>query len=513
MKYLRFGFPLLYAIAPILLLYSHNIDLVEPAYLIRPALVAGFGVAVLFCLIRLVIRSTEKTAIITSLWTIGFYSFGHVFQLLPQIKSKGTAVDLYYPFLVASLIFIIGLTALIVSTRRSLRFVITYLSAVGIMLVCFPVFAVSRYSFQLAGQKNNESANDTALAVSGQTDRPDIYYIVLDGYARADILNDIYQADNSEFISFLRASGFYVADESTTNYPQTYFSIASTLNYEYIDPARSARGVGSDDRSALRTMIENSGTYAFLKAQGYQFVTFPSGWVGLSQHLPADIRMRESATVSEFENILLATTPISRLFDRTIRENQLRSEVLYTLDHLPDLGANPAATFTYTHILSPHPPFIFTAEGSAPAMKDGLFALDGSHYFAYYPDKEQYRQQYRDQLAYISQRATVMIKELLARSPQPPIIIIQSDHGPGSQLDWERPEQTNMKERFAILNAYYVPANIKDVLYPSITPVNTFRLLFNKEFGQPLDLLPDRNYFNTWTHPWDFIEVTDSIKK
>lgn len=46
-----------------------------------------------------------------------------------------------------------------------------------------------------------------------------------------------------------------------------------------------------------------------------------------------------------------------------------------------------------------------------------------------------------------------------------------------------------------MLNAYYLPgANVSEILYPSITPVNTFWVIFNNYFGTNLDLLPDKNY-------------------
>ncbi len=513
MKYLRLAHPLLFAIAPILLLYSHNIDLVTPAYLVRPIVAACLGEAIFFALVWVIVKSNVKAAIIASLWTVGFYSFGHVFQLMPSVQRNGLALDLYYPFLIVALIIIVALTALIVTTRRTLQIVTTYLTTVGILLVCFPLFTVTRYAIQTAGQKTETPANEMSSVIAEQKEKPDIYYLVLDGYARTDVLKEIYQSDNSELISFLQQAGFYIADQSTANYPQTFFSIASSLNSEYIDSTMSTPGAAADDRGALRTMIENSTTHSFLKGLGYQFVSFPSGWVGLSQHLPADLRLHEAATVSEFENMLIATTPLSRIFDRTIRTNQHRREVLFALDHLPDLASNPAPTFTYVHIMSPHPPFVFDANGGVPIMKGGLFAYDGSHYFKYYPDKALYRQQYRDQLAYVSEKVMATVKRLLAQSPQPPIIIIQSDHGPGSQLDWERPDQTNMKERLSILNAFYVPAAMKSELYSTITPVNTFRLLFNTVFGQSLERLPDRNYFNTWNRPWEFIDVSESIKK
>jgi hypothetical protein len=113
---------------------------------------------------------------------------------------------------------------------------------------------------------------------------------------------------------------------------------------------------------------------------------------------------------------------------------------------------------------------------------------------------------------FVNKKAIEMIDEILTRSIRPPIIILQSDHGPGSMLDWEDPGKTNMRERLSILNAYYLPGEAKKLLYDSITPVNTFRLIFNYLFNTNVEILNDKSYFATWDHPYKFIDVTKEVK-
>jgi hypothetical protein len=92
------------------------------------------------------------------------------------------------------------------------------------------------------------------------------------------------------------------------------------------------------------------------------------------------------------------------------------------------------------------------------------------------------------------------------------VIILQSDHGSGLGLSTQSLEQTDLRERMSILNAYYLPGPGRQALYPSISPVNTFRVLFNAYFGAGLDLLPDRSYFSTWDEPFKFIDVSRSVR-
>ncbi len=89
--------------------------------------------------------------------------------------------------------------------------------------------------------------------------------------------------------------------------------------------------------------------------------------------------------------------------------------------------------------------------------------------------------------------------------------MLQADHGPGAWLQWDSVEKTCLWERTAIFNAYYLPDAGAEILYPDITPVNTFRVIFNTYFGTDLPLLEDRIYFSSWNRLYDFIDVTDRV--
>jgi hypothetical protein len=99
---------------------------------------------------------------------------------------------------------------------------------------------------------------------------------------------------------------------------------------------------------------------------------------------------------------------------------------------------------------------------------------------------------------------------LLAESSQPPVIIVQGDHGPGSLLNWRSPSRTCLWERTGILNAYYLPEGGKNLLYPAITPVNSFRVVLNAYFGANLQMLPNRTYFTSHLLERQEIDITDT---
>jgi hypothetical protein len=75
----------------------------------------------------------------------------------------------------------------------------------------------------------------------------------------------------------------------------------------------------------------------------------------------------------------------------------------------------------------------------------------------------------------------------LSESSTQPVIILQDDHGLIDHQDhWTR---------MADLNTYFFPDQEYSELYPQITPVNSFRVLFTQSFGQEYPLLEDNpNY-------------------
>jgi hypothetical protein len=219
--------------------------------------------------------------------------------------------------------------------------------------------------------------------------------------------------------------------------------------------------------------------------------------------------------MTEFQRMVIDMTPARVIWPdprRMDRFLQARERVTYLLDRLPEIAHDPHPTFTFAHILCPHPPMIFGPNGE-----------DVGHYhqtFQFYNEKtngrfrrpDVFRAGYRDQAAYITRRVQETIDRILSESPEPPLIIIQSDHGSELNLDTDSVSNTDLHERMSILNAYYFPGGRHDGLYDSISPVNSFRVVLNTVFGARLPLLPDRSFYSTWSEPYHFIDVTGAVR-
>jgi hypothetical protein len=368
------------------------------------------------------------------------------------------------------------------------------------------------------------------LAKKFHGEPPTIYYIVLDMHARSDVLQKIYHYDDSSFINALKKRGFYVAEQSTSNYSSTLQSISSSLNMEYINYLQDTYGADSNNREPLGLLLARNKVTQILRSSGYKTGAFQTDDF-YTEFRDADEyikptqdeirRYQDFWSLNSFEGIFLQSTLVRMLYDLGFASSETaivktletpyqlhRLTVLHTVEHLPDFADEKEPYFVFAHIISPHPPYVFGPEGQE-IRHDQPFSLSGP---ARQNGGAKYMKMYIDQLHYSDEIILEAVDTILAESKTPPIIIIQGDHGPVSYFGEDEIEKSNMREQHSILNAYYFPQQSYDLLYPSISPVNSFRVVLNTFFDGQYEMLPDKNYFIPHARPYDFVEVTDRVR-
>jgi hypothetical protein len=386
------------------------------------------------------------------------------------------------------------------------------LNTFAILLILLPTTHIVQLRAKLPARP--EGVFPPLAALPRTQHRPDIYYIILDGFARGDVLKELFDYDLEPFLKRLERRGFFVARRSTSNYCQTPLSLASSLNGNYLQAAAD-RNV--EQLSPSQAVFHENAVVASLRPLGYRFVNFSSGF-DFTDDPRTDIFLSPYRHVSGFHRLLLESTPLCRWLPNPLeRDSYLmtRERTLFLCDKLPQVARIPGPTFTFAHILSPHPPFVFGAQGE-DVSPHGVpyFLSDGNLFRSYYGQNETaFVSGYRRQIAFLTQRIERAIDGILANSPEPPIIVLQSDHGSGLGLDLGRIERTDHWERMSILNAYYLPGDRRDGLTDYITPVNSFRMIFNNQFGAHLALLPDRSYYSPWMYPLSFVDVTREARR
>ncbi len=492
------------AASPVVALFAHNLRTYPLGIenLLLPLVAVLVATAAIWLGINLVIRDSRFAAGITTAFWLGFFLYGHIYSLLGPSGSLMRSV-LDQTTLVLMWIAATLLAALVL--RRVRRWLDGLTKLLNVLALCF--LAVTLIATAEAALRRPQPAPALlAPQPAAARETPDVYYIILDAYARADVLRDFYDYDNSDFVEHLRHQGFYIATRSRSNYCHTLASLASSLNFTYLDRVAAAMGRRCIDRAPLVDMIRACRVTAFFKQHGYATVTYATGF-NATEMRRADFHRIPGLVPDEFMATLLGTTPIPPVAEWLLGVGQYdlhRRRVLFALRHLTDRPATQRPVFTFAHILIPHQPFVFGPEGEPrkPLMPFDLCWFHGDD-----RDKAgEYRRAYCDQLAFANTEMQRVVEELLA-AERPAVIIIQADHGPRSQLDWSRPDSTKLLESFGIINAFYFPDRDYSQLYPEITPVNSFRVVLDKYFATDEGLLPDMCFFSAITTPYDLENV------
>jgi len=511
--------PFLFTIFPILFLFSHNVGGgISISEIIIPSAVALGFAALLLLFLSLLLKDRDRVGIVGSIILILFFSYGHVFEIVRHWRIGSLDLDNHvYLMLVWCEMMVSGIY-FFVKTPKGLENVTQFANIVAATLVVMSLGNIGFYEFSTRDVQQSEVGRHEqvfdSVGLDARSDPPDIYYVILDGYASSSTLEAIYGYDNHDFIKDLIERGFFVASESRSNYPTTYHSLASSLNMDYVNHLADSVGVRSSDLQVLAQMIEDNWVVEFLKAQGYTFIHLSSGWGPTESNRHADLSSEDfnmqcgawGGIWDEFVTLLIQTTML-RPFSSYIIGGDARAKILCAFSMLIEARRIEGPKFVFAHILSPHPPFLFGRDGEP--VPETLLKLDGYVW--------EQKEAYVDQLIFINKQVEVLVDDWLAKSKTPPVIILQADHGSASSFggtkspEWEQPTQEMLEERFHIFNAYYLPGNGDDLLYDSITPVNTFRLIFNVYFDTSYDLLEDRSYHVTHNDPYVFTDVTQEV--
>jgi hypothetical protein len=341
--------------------------------------------------------------------------------------------------------------------------------------------------------------------------KPDIYYIILDAYGGEAMLKELHAFDNSMFTSALRERGFILSPTSKSNYLRTIHSLSSSLNMQYLDPVSQAMG-DSPLWWPLEGSFANNETRRFLESQGYKTVLVASGWDLTTIKDVDEFRQPYPIFLNEFEGFFIEYTNLS-LFgfmeDLGVSfpsYDTHRRTVLYELEQLKNIPKLDSPKFTFVHIVSPHPPFVFDPRGN-PRNPDYRFTIADNRYLILPPSR--YEKSYLDQILFVNAQILEVVDAILEKSPSPPIIIIQGDHGPGIFIDSQTSSPPCFYERYSILNAYYLPGMDPKDVPQDITPVNTFRMIFNHYFSADLEFLSNHQYFSSPEAIHQFEDVTD----
>jgi hypothetical protein len=502
--------PFLLAVFPATFLYAQNRGQLQPQVIVFPVLFTLLLAAALWVSLYRFLKDCLKAGFFVSFLLVWFFSYGHLCSLLNGWTVAGTVIGRERYLLPAwGLVLIAGVYLISRIKNRTAQGMSSFLNVFSALAVLMSLATIGA-DLLPGGPAPNPAPAHAPDPTPGMPGRklPDVYYIILDSYGNNATLKESFHFDNREFSGYLSRKGFYTAASARSNYPSTLLSLSSSLNMNYIDRIAGTGARSSYDR-ILGEKITNNAVSNLFRAKGYRIITIGTGWELAAR------REGDGTSLREGFNCLLLQTTLLHVFRENLLEEKVRRNILLAFQELTDSIEVGGPKFVFAHIICPHPPFVFGPDGEAVRPLDkipGLPNLTGTR-----------KRLYADQVIFTNRQMEKILDRILGASAEPPIILLQSDHGCAYVLspdvmDSRKPASANVPDgRFlsgqtGILSAFYVPEECRRRLYDSITPVNSFRVLFSSCYHQEFPLLEDRVYYSTHKDPYDLVDVTSILK-
>lgn len=498
--------PVLLGLYPALHLLAQNVASIHLEAALPSLAMVALGLGGLWLFFGLLLKDRNKGALLTSATAVLFFSHGHLLGLL---DGEDTAA---WVLLGVGALALVGVGALVARWGERLEPLNRMLDLMALMLTLMALAPIVFSGLRPMTMKLSRDLNGPIETPLGYL--PNIYLIVLDGFGRADLLEEIYDVDLSDLQAHLQAKDFQIAERANANYCQTSLALASLFNSDYIPNLLPPPEQHAPRRSDLNRAVHVNRHVSRLRDIGYQLVTI-SGGSELGVQDDPDINYRSGA-LNEYQTTLLASTPLPTIAELLPNRQtkglnpyaQHRAGVKYQLEMLPLAATEDGPKLVYAHIISPHPPFVIGPNGE-DIVPDYKFSIRERS------ARNGYVKGYAGQVTWLAKELQETVDGILASSERPPVILILGDHGPASRwLDlwyrtksFETEDPAVLAERMGIFLALHMPAGQGGEVYPELTPVNIFPLIYERCLGEAANLREDHSYFSTYDQWSDFQRV------
>jgi hypothetical protein len=447
------------------------------------------GLFLFFGLLYLWYRDRNKAAVGATIAGILFLYFGPIKEAGDKLPLFNwlTSYTILLPLLpIASIFFLYRIKKI-----KSLATASLFLNILFMIYLGIEVYKWNRINRYLQGSDDSPLSFQSSSNSTQQL--PGIYYILIDSYPSSGYQREVLGVAQNSLDSLLTTKGFFVIPDSRSNYNLTPFSMASILGMQYLDWMKQVVVKNPSHYSHAATAIKNAVLFDWLQKNNYTIYNLSIF------DLPGHPSMNKERFFTELgtEVIFFGTFwskarwhILPYFFPSLIKESAVKQQanLRQMLEHFKPYNANILDSlvrmsssqdhvqrkFVYAHLEMPHYPYFYDSAGHA------------------YPDEIAYsrssvtdKKMFREYISYTNYAINKLLDSMLAKNKGRDVIVLQSDHGTRN-LDETRP-----KDAFRNYSAFYFPDRDYHLLYPGMSNVNTFRIIFNKYFGQQLPLLKD----------------------
>lgn len=439
------------------------------------------GFLVIYLFVSKYMKSSKKASFLTMFLMCIFFFFGWMHDLEKKVLHNSflSRYSLIIPVLIISVVLIIRL---IKKSKFSFSKPSQYFN------VLFSILIIIEIGFLLKNSISKKEPYVHFIVQDKGAPKPDVYFIVSDGYAGQEELRNILNYDNSVFLDQLKSKGFHIVSNSRSNYNLTPFSLASTLKMDYL--TLNSFNENPEDLNNCFKNINSNEVIHFFKKTGYELVNYSifqfdeTPPLITSQFFEVGPGLIHSQTIlgriekDLFFN-LITKYKFKWAMKIAVKKEVKKTEQLYqkTLAAANKKCNHPR--FVYTHLMMPHYPYYLDSNGHFNDYNSILEANWAS------------KDGYINYLKYCNNKLLKLVDHILQNSEYPPIIILLGDHG----FREFSTQPSIRKYYFMNLNAIYLPNKNYSCFKQGLSNVNEFRCLFNTAFNQNYDIKTDSTIF------------------
>jgi hypothetical protein len=495
---------------PVLMMALANSGQARATSVVAAVAAAAAAGVLLFAILRRIRESVEAATIVAASIAGLFYIYGpaHAWieiALLEYLTLRGENVFLSLVVRYLNVLLSVGIASVIWIImarlhRASQKTLQQAFRGLGIMSIALAGMLAIQTVARAPQMHRTAERPDVADLRATLEEAPDIYVIIMDGYARADVLRHYYNFDNTVFLAALRKRGFFIADRSTSNYHNTFLSLASMLNLDYVHNVLDGRiSPDQTDRGAAYRAIRHSEVHRLLRSNGYRTVHFQSTWGATLENPYADVEVPCTATIfqDEFFRALVEASWLKVFQSRAAAD--LAGCYQSNLDKLHLYTGAERPSFVLAHFLPPHHPYLFDENGNV------LRSATIANQFEYQKRLWEERDLYLGQLKFMNRNILGAIDRILKGSDRRPVIVVMSDHGPNISEGLSAGEITQV--RFSNFIAVMTPDSVRAPIPNDVALVNLFRYILPAYVETPMDALPVEYYESPFARPYDLRRV------
>ena len=426
------------------------------------------------------LKHWRKASVFTVL-IMGFNFFFGAFHDAVKNSFGNLFITKYSVLIPVSIFSLLFLFIFIKRLPKNFNRFTSYCNALLLVLIVIDIANFAMH--HLPRDKQPGQASDTSVTCD-TCQKPDIYFIVADGYAGDQQLSEVLHFDNSAFFNALRSRGFHIITDSRSNYNLTPYSIASIVTMDYL-PIKSIQE-NKEDLNQCFSLINANPLLVFLKNNRYKTENYSifrfddKPPLVHSQFLQVGEEAISSQTfLGRMEDDigfnLITKYKFKWAFKNAAEADISRVEKLFEKTMASPLKHRSEPRFIYTHLMMPHYPYYFDKHGNH------------NNYEILLEKNWSLKKEYTEYLQYTNMKLLELFDQILSKSAKPPIVAFIGDHG----FREFSSDEKDVKYYFMNMSAVYLPERNYANFYEGMSNVNQFRVILNTVFHQDFPLHSD----------------------